>query len=99
MMNGWKPKSVDTEWDGNGTPTAKAVGSNITISENAAAVSFQGISLSGVTITPNSNPNTIYYLDGGISTPGSLSGKNVVKGSKVTGNISWKEGYPYYVPA
>ena len=87
------------EWDGNGIPTAKAVGSNVTISENAAAVSFQGISLSGVTITPNSNPNTIYYLDGNISTPGSLSGKNVIKGSKVTGNILWKEGYPYYVPA
>ncbi len=88
-----------TEWDGNGKATAKALGSSVTISKDAAAVSFQGLSLSGVTITPNSNPNTLYYLDGNITTPGSLSGKNVVKGSMAAGNVTWQEGYPYYVPA
>lgn len=87
-----------TEWDGNGRATAKAVGSSITISEEATAVSFQGISLSGVSITPGSNPNTIYYLDGNASIPGTLSGKNVVKGSMADGDITWNEGYPYYVP-
>lgn len=88
-----------TEWDGNGKATAKALGSSVTISKDAAAVSFQGLSLSGVSITPSSNPNTLYYLDGNISTPGSLSGKNVVKGSMAAGNVTWQEGYPYYVPA
>ena len=88
-----------TEWDGNGKATAKALGSNVTISKDAAAVSFQGLSLSGVSITPNSNPNTLYYLDGNITTPGTLSGKNVVKGSMAAGNVTWQEGYPYFVPA
>lgn len=88
-----------TEWDGNGKATAKALGSSVTISKDAAAVSFQGLSLSGVSITPNSNPNTLYYLDGNITTPGTLSGKNVVKGSMAAGNVTWQEGYPYYVPA
>ncbi|MBP5387674.1 MAG: C10 family peptidase [Prevotella sp.] len=88
-----------TEWDSNGIATVKGMDSNITISENATAVNFQGLNLSEVTITPNSNPNTIYYLDGNTSTPDILGDKIVVKGSMVAGDVTLKEEYPYFVPA
>ena len=88
-----------TEWDNNGFATEKGIDSNITISENATAVNLQGINLSEVTITPSNNPNTIYYLDGNASTPDILSDKIVVKGSMVEGDVTLKEGYPYFVPA
>ena len=51
------------------------------------------------TITPSANPNTIYYLDGTASVPSSLSGKNVVKGTKAVGNVNFVAGYPCFVPA
>lgn len=86
------------EWDGNGQPTVKALDSSVTVSEDAAAVSFEGLDLTDKTITPNRNPNTIYYLDAGAATPSSLTGKNVVKGLKAAGAIHLTEGHPYYVP-
>ncbi len=85
------------EWDCNGHPTAKALGSSVTVSDDAAAVSFDGLDLTGKTIIPNSNPNTIYYLDANASTPSRLSSKNVVKGLKANA-FHLVEGHPYYVP-
>ena len=85
------------EWDGNGTHTAKAF--NGTVSADAAAVSFDGLDISGANIQPNSNPNTIYYFAADTTVPASLNGKNVVKGTKAVGNIHLTKGYSYFVPA
>ena len=96
-----KPYTVTaaySEWDGNGTRTAKELGKSVAISSKAAAVSFVGASLTGVTITPNSNPNTLYYIDADASVPSKLSGKNVVKGDWAAANITLSEGYDYWVP-
>lgn len=87
------------EWDGNGVRSAHGLASNITVSSGASAVSFEGIDMASRTITPSVNPNTIYYLDGTASVPSSLSGKNVVKGTKAVGNVNFVAGYPCFVPA
>lgn len=85
------------EWDGNGLHTAKAFTG--TVSADAAAVSFDGLDISGVNIQPNSNPNTIYYLPADMNVPASLIGKNVVKGTKAVGDIHLTKGSSYFVPA
>lgn len=87
-----------SEWDGSGQRTAKELGTTVKVSAKAAAVSFEGLNLTGVTITPNTNPNTLYYLDTNATTPSKLSGKNVVKGSKAAANITLAEGYDSWVP-
>ena len=89
--------SAYQEWDGSGQRTAKEMSSTVKVSASAAAVSFEGTSLTGVTITANSNPNTLYYLDADATTPSRLSGKNVVKGFKAA-SISLSDGYNFYVP-
>lgn len=85
------------EWDGNGAVNAMPLDETVTISGDAAAVSFEGLSLSGNTIIPNDNPNTIYYIDADADTPASLTGKNVVKGFKADA-IHLSEGHSCFVP-
>ena len=48
-------------------------------------------------VTPNSNPNTLYILNPSKTTPSSLNGKNVVKGS-VAANLNLTDGYPFFSP-
>ena len=86
------------EWDENGNSCGKEFKTNYIIPENATAISFEGLDISGATITPNSNPNTIYYLDANATIPSSLSGKNVVKGYKAVGNFNLQDGYGFFVP-
>jgi hypothetical protein len=86
------------EWDENGNSCGKEFNTNKIISEDVTAVSFEGLDVSGATITPNSNPNTIYYFDADATIPSSLSGKNVVKGYKTVGNFNLQDGYGFFVP-
>ncbi len=85
-------------WKGTGERYAVAPTDEITVSEDVAAVSFEDIdNFTGVTITPNSNDNTIYYFAPNTTTPTSLIGKNVVKGynsDKIA--LSKKDGF--YIP-
>lgn len=85
-------------WDDNGERTASAPSTSITVPANAVAISFEGLDISGVTITPNNNPNTIYYFDADATIPSSLNGKNVVKGYQAVGNFNLQDGYSFYVP-
>lgn len=48
-------------------------------------------------IKPNSNPNCLYLLASGATTPSNLSGYNVVVGSTAE-NITLKDGYDFYSP-
>ena len=65
---------------------------------SAACVDLTGISsFSGITINPSSNPNCIYLLASGATTPNALTGKNVVSGS-ATDNLALTDGYDFYSP-
>ena len=85
-------------WDGSGKHTTVVPSNTITVPASAAAVSLMGISdISKVTIKPNNNPNTLYYLRSDATTPTALSKKNVVKGTK-SSSITLVGGYDFYVP-
>ncbi len=84
-------------WKADGTRTAVAPGSSITVPDDAAAASFEDFDLAGVKITTNANKNTIYYVAADATLPTELSDKNVVKGWESTG-IELNENYDYYVP-
>lgn len=85
-------------WDNKGVCYANELTSSINVPDNATAISFEGLDISGATITPNSNPNTIYYLDANATVPSSLNGKNVVKGYQAVGNFNLQDGYGFFVP-
>ena len=85
------------KWTADGERTAVAPTSTIKVSDNDVAVEFEGMDLSGYTITPNSNPNTIYILGPDETVPASLNGKNVVKGYKANGNLTLQEGYDFFI--
>lgn len=86
------------KWTADGERTAVAPTSTIKVSDNDVAVEFEGMDLSGYTITPNSNPNTIYIIGADETVPASLNGKNVVKGYKANGNLTLQEGYDFFIP-
>ena len=83
-------------WDGDGYLDTKAAGSSVVVPEGYVAASFCGLDVTSV--TPNSNPNTIYYFDYNAKVPTSLSGHNVVKGAKANGNVSFIDGKKMFVP-
>jgi hypothetical protein len=87
-----------SEWDNLGALSARPISSTIEVSAAAAADSFTSMDITGMTITPNTNPNTIYYFAADAVIPSAFSGKNVVKGYKANGNISFVEGHDFYVP-
>lgn len=85
-------------WTGTGERTASAITSSITVPSTAVAASFEEITdLSTVTITPNSNPNTLYYIRNDATVPTSIKTKNVVK-SYEANTIKLSASYDYYVP-
>ena len=85
-------------WSANGERKAVAPTNTINVADDVLAINLDEIDINGVTITPNSNPNTIYYLAGNATVPASLNEKNVVKGFKAVGNITLQDGYNYYIP-
>jgi hypothetical protein len=82
-------------WNGDGTRTGLKPVDGFAIPDDVAAISLEGLGLSSV--TPNGNPNTLYFLGDGEATPDGLSGKNVVKGSTAD-NIVLVDGYDFYTP-
>ena len=85
-------------WSANGERSAVAPSNTVVVADDVVAVSFEELKGMDLTITPNSNPNTIYYFDADATIPSSLNGKNVVKGYKAVGNFKLQDGYNYYVP-
>ena len=73
----------------------KTTSSAVTVAENVAAIDLSNFEFSS--ITPNSNPNTLYVLSSKVDTPTSLTGKNVVKGSAAE-QITLVDGHAFYSP-
>ncbi len=82
-------------WSGEGMRNGFKPEEGFTIPDAVAAVSLEGLGLGSV--TPNANPNTLYFLGEGEATPDGLSGKNVVKGNAAD-NIVLTDGYDFYTP-
>ncbi len=82
-------------WTSDGTRTGALVTTTFTVPENVVAVDLCGKSLSQV--TPNSNPNTLYYINEGQSIPNGLSGKNIIQGSTATA-INLYADYGFHAP-
>ncbi len=80
-----------------GQPTAVAAALTVTIPDDAVAVDIAGVASTITTITPNSNPNTLYYIGANETAPAGLEYCNVVKGS-VAEKISLKSGYDFIAP-
>ena len=82
-------------WNGDGTRSGSKPVDGFAIPDDVAAVSLEGLGLNSV--TPNANPNTLYFLGDSEATPDGLSGKNVVKGGTAA-NIVLQDGYDFYTP-
>lgn len=82
-------------WTADGTSTGIQASGNVTIPEDACAVSLSGLSLSSV--TPNSNPNTLYFIGENEAVPNGLENSNVVKGSSAN-EIALSAGCDFYTP-
>ncbi|MBR5086016.1 MAG: C10 family peptidase [Muribaculaceae bacterium] len=82
-------------WTAEGVRTGYQPVEGFQVAANVAAVSLEGLTLSN--IVPNSNPNTLYFIDEGTSAPSSLNGLNVVAGASAS-NIALTDGYPYFTP-
>ena len=77
------------------TIAVKTTSSGVTVADNVAAIDLSNFEFSS--ITPNSNPNTLYILKSKVSTPASLTGKNVVKGDYAD-QITLVDGHAFYSP-
>ena len=85
-----------TTWTSAGVKTQSFVdGSAVTIPATAVAANVEG--LSGVTVTPNANPNTLYYIDNLGNVPVGLTGKNLIV-KEVSESITLTDGYDFFVP-
>ena len=82
-------------WDATGNMNAIAATAGVSVPDDAVAVDLSGTGIASV--TPNNNPNTLYYLGAADETPGGLSDKNVVKGSQAE-RIALQDGRDFYVP-
>ena len=80
-----------------GAVSAIAATSSVTVPENAVAVNLVGVTGTVTSVTPNSNPNTLYYIGNNETAPSGLSNSNLVQGSAAT-EIVLTEGYDFFVP-
>lgn len=78
------------------TKMVKVTGSDATVADDALSAELDATMFADV--HPNSNPNTLYVITNG-STPASLSGKNVVDGTKETADkIALSDGNSFETP-
>lgn len=80
--------------DGN-TVYVPSTSTVVTVGESVAAVDLSNIDYTS--ITPNSNPNTLYIIGSEQTAPASLNGKNVVQGG-VAEQITLTDGHAFYSP-
>jgi hypothetical protein len=82
-------------WKSDGTTSAITT-STIKVPSDVVAINLSGIS--GYTITPNDNPNTLYFIASTDSVvPSTLAGKNVIKGGMAE-KITLTDSYEFYAP-
>ena len=82
-------------WNASGERNGYKPVEGFQVAADVAAVSLESLSLSD--IVPNSNPNTLYFIDEGAQAPASLIDHNIVAGSMAQ-SIALKDGYPYFTP-
>lgn len=63
---------------------------------DATAMLLENFVSNEVTVTPNANPNTLYYLGEGMTATG-LDGKNIIKYGD-NSDVTLQDGYTFYVP-
>lgn len=85
-----------TTWKANGTRTSVKPTSSVTIGSDVIAVDITDAS-TVTKITPNSNPNILYYLGASQKVPTGISGKNVVKGD-VAESVTLVDNKDFFVP-
>ncbi len=83
-------------WNAAGERQGVKVDGNIVIPDYAVAASIEGLEVTS--ITPNDNPNTIYFVGPDETVPAQLQDKNVVQGN-VAQNIDLNDGYPFFTPS
>ena len=83
--------------DATGTTTLYAPSAAIDAG-NACFVDLTTLgTLDAITVTPSTNPNCLYLLTSGATTPSDLTGKNVVKGTTAE-SITLTDGNDFYSP-
>jgi len=85
------------KWTSDGTRTGIKPEASMTIPDDAAAVSFEGITSIVNSVTPNANPNTLYFFADNETAVNGLDGKNVVIGKNAE-TINLQDGYDFYTP-
>lgn len=80
-----------------GAASAIAATSSVTVPADAVAVNLVGVTSTVTSVTPNNNPNTLYYIGNNETAPSGLSNSNLVQGSAAT-EIVLTEGYNFFVP-
>ena len=83
-------------YNGDGSRQGYAPAATITVPAEAAAVDLRGIEFT--TVEPNSNPNTLYYVDADKASAAGLPAQNVVAGEKAT-KVVLTDGNDFYCPA
>lgn len=85
-----------TTWTADGESVSVEPTASVKIGSNVVAVDITDATVVK-TITPNSNPNVLYYLGSSQTAPSGLANKNVVKGD-VADNITLVDGKDFFVP-
>ena len=80
-----------------GAASAIAAMSSVTVPADAVAINLVGVTSTVTSVTPNSNPNTLYYIGNNETTPSGLSNSNLVQGSTAN-EIVLTDGYDFFVP-
>lgn len=80
-----------------GAASAIAATSSVTVPADAVAVNLVGVTSTVTSVTPNSNPNTLYYIGNNETAPSGLSNSNLVQGSAAN-EIVLTDGYDFFVP-
>ncbi|MBP5278634.1 MAG: hypothetical protein J6Z18_09160, partial [Prevotella sp.] len=77
-----------------GTETTEAPKASVTTPDEALALDISHLAIV-TTVTPNSNPNTVYIV--GNSVPSGLDGKNVVQNGTAA-TLTLQDGHGFYTP-
>lgn len=86
-----------TTYKADGTSTTTAPTANVVVDEQATALDISHVD--GIlTVTPNSNPNTLYFINTSNALPAGLEGKNIVANGVAT-TLTLTDGYDFRSPA
>ena len=83
-------------WVADGTRSlVKTTAQSLNVGGNVVAIDLSNFEFSS--ITPNDNPNTLYFLSSTQTVPTALQGKNVIQDDAAT-SITLTDGYSFFTP-